>query len=334
MTTILVTGGAGYIGSHTCKLLGSEGFQVVVLDSLEYGHQKSLHISDKKPVFVQGDIGDRKLLEGLFEKYAFDAVVHFAAYTYVSESVKEPGKYYLNNFSKPLTLLDVILKYGCKKFILSSTCATYGNPDYIPIDEKHPQRPLNPYGWSKYFLEQAIKDYHLAHGLSFVFLRYFNASGASEDGLIGEDHDPETHLIPLVLKNIKGEVPELKVFGKDYPTEDGTCIRDYIHVEDLANAHLKALLYLDRKGKSTAFNLGTGTGYSVLEVIKASESVTGKKAAYSFAPRREGDAVSLIADPSKALEDLGWKASWTDLQEIIRSAWSWENGPKNGSYAD
>lgn len=330
MKTILVTGGAGYIGSHTCKLLIKYGYRIIILDSLEYGHLDALNF--KKENFIQGDIGDEQLLAKLFEDYDIEAVVHFAAYTYVGESVNEPGKYYRNNFSKALTLLDAMVKQDCKKLVFSSTCATYGDPQYLPLDESHPQLPLNPYGRSKYFFEQAVEDYRKAYGLGYVFLRYFNASGAASDGSIGEDHDPETHLIPLVLKNIKGIHPELKIFGNDSPTADGTCIRDYIHVEDLASAHLKALEYLDRGGSPTAFNLGTGQGHSVLEVIKTAESVTGKKADYSFAPKRAGDAVSLVANAEKAAELMGWNATETDLEEIIASAWKWENGPLKGKY--
>lgn len=331
MKTILVTGGAGYIGSHTCRLLNKNGYRIAVLDSLEHGHIGSLN-STRDLNFIRGCIGNKELLDDLFQAFEFDAVVHFAAYTYVGESVKEPGKYYRNNFSAPLVLLDAMVKYNCKKLVFSSTCATYGDPQQHPLDETHPQNPLNPYGRSKLFFEQAVMDYQKAYGLAYVFLRYFNASGAAKDGSIGEDHDPETHLIPLVLKNIKGEIPDLKVFGNDYPTADGTCIRDYIHVDDLASAHLKALEYLGKGGRPTAFNLGTGQGNSVLEVIRTAEKVTGKAVGYSFSPKRPGDAVSLVANADKASELMGWKADVISLEEIIASAWKWENGPLNGRY--
>lgn len=331
MKTILVTGGAGYIGSHTCRLISSKEYRIIVLDNLEYGHLDALGL-DEGCIFINGDIGDKLLLVELFEEYDFEAVVHFAAYTYVGESVNNPEKYYRNNFTNGLILLDVMMKYGCRKLVFSSTCATYGNPKYIPMDEDHPQQPLNAYGRSKYFFEQAVNDFHKAYGLEFVFLRYFNASGAARDGDIGEDHNPETHLIPLVLQQAKGERQAIKVFGSDYPTLDGTCIRDYIHVEDLASAHLKALQYLDKGNESTAFNLGTGQGYSVLQVINTAEKITGRKVEFSFAPKREGDAESLVANVKKAAEKLGWRAEITKLEEIIESAWRWENGPNNGKY--
>ncbi|TVP46694.1 MAG: UDP-glucose 4-epimerase GalE [Mongoliibacter sp.] len=331
MKTILVTGGAGYIGSHTCRLISSKEYRIIVLDNLEYGHLDALSL-DEGCIFINGDIGDKLLLVELFEEYDFEAVVHFAAYTYVGESVNNPEKYYRNNFTSGLILLDIMMKYGCRKLVFSSTCATYGNPQYIPMDEAHPQQPLNAYGRSKYFFEQAVNDFHKAYGLEFVFLRYFNASGAARDGDIGEDHNPETHLIPLVLQQAKGERQAIKVFGSDYPTLDGTCIRDYIHVEDLATAHLKALQYLDNGYESTAFNLGTGQGYSVLQVINTVEKITGLKVEFSFAPKREGDAESLVANVEKAAEKLGWRAEIKKLEEIIESAWNWENGPNKGKY--
>lgn len=330
MKSILVTGGAGYIGSHTVRLLAEKGDQIIVLDNLVYGHKEA--IVDDRVKMIEGDIGDVELVNGLFEKYQFDAVLHFAAYAYVGESVTNPHKYYLNNVAAPLILLKAMVDHGCKQFIFSSTCATYGNPEYVPLDEKHVQKPVSPYGKSKFLLEQIIKDYETAYGLKYVFLRYFNASGASEDGLIGEDHDPETHLIPLILDAITGDRPAIKIFGTDYPTPDGTCVRDYIHVNDLGDAHIKALEYLQKDGESIACNLGTGFGYSVLEVIKAAEEVTGKKVPVEQAERRAGDATELVADAKLALEKLGWDPKYKDIKEIIATAWKWKTGERKGSY--
>lgn len=330
MSTVLVTGGAGYIGSHTVRLMADQGYKIVVLDNLVYGHQEA--IVNQDVTLVKGDVGDESLLKSLFEEHQFEAVLHFAAYAYVGESVTHPHKYYVNNVAKPLTLLKAMVDHGCLKFIFSSTCATYGNPEYMPLDEAHPQNPVSPYGKSKFLLEQIIKDYEVAYGLKYVFLRYFNASGAAEDGLIGEDHDPETHLIPLILDAVTGDRPPIKVFGTDYPTEDGTCIRDYIHVDDLGDAHIKALEYLQSDSGSIACNLGTGRGYSVLEVIKATEEVTGKPVPYETTDRRPGDATKLIADAKLALEKLGWDPKYKDVKDIIRTAWQWKTGTRLGKY--
>ena len=331
MKNILVTGGAGYIGSHTVRLLVRSGYQVVVLDNLSYGHKEA--IVDEEVELIIGDIADEALLESLFAKYAFEAVLHFAAFTYVGESVTSPQKYYDNNLSKPLVLLNTMLKHNCLKFVFSSTCATYGNPGYMPLDEKHAQKPLSPYGKSKYLLEQVIKDYETAYDFKYVFLRYFNAAGADESGLIGEDHDPETHLIPLILDAVVGDRPPIKVFGTDYPTPDGTAVRDYIHINDLADAHLKALEFL-RKGKaSVACNLGTGQGYSVLEVINAAAKVTGKEVPHELAERRAGDATELVADASLAKEVLGWQPQYTDIHQIIETAWKWKTGKRKGRFS-
>lgn len=330
METVLVTGGAGYIGSHTVRLLVKKGYQVVVLDNLVYGHKES--IVDESVKLVEGDVGDADLLNTLFAEHSFHAVLHFAAYAYVGESVEHPHKYYENNVAKPLVLLKTMVDHGCLKFIFSSTCATYGNPEYMPLDEKHPQVPVSPYGKSKYLLEQIIEDYEVAYGLRYVFLRYFNASGASEDGIIGEDHNPETHLIPLILDAITGDRPAIKVFGTDYPTEDGTAMRDYIHVNDLGDAHVLALEYLDKGEKSIACNLGTGIGYSVLQVIKAAEAVTGKSVPYELHERRAGDATKLIADAKLALESLGWDPKYKDIKGIISTAWNWKSSEGNGHY--
>lgn len=327
---ILVTGGAGYIGSHTVRQLAERGYRVVVLDNLEYGHREAI-VNDTVELVV-GSISDGTLLSKLFAQYEFSAVMHFAAYAYVGESVTNPHKYYTNNVADPLVLLKTMVDNGCNQFIFSSTCATYGNPEYMPLDEKHPQKPVSPYGKSKYLLEQIIKDYETAYGLRYVFLRYFNASGASADGLIGEDHDPETHLIPLILDAINGDRPAIRVFGTDYPTADGTCVRDYIHVDDLADAHIRAYEYLDKGGDSLACNLGTGTGYSVKEVIKAAEEVTGIEVPVKYAERRTGDATELVADARLALNKLGWNPQYKDIKAIITTAWRWKKGSRNGRF--
>ena len=328
--TILVTGGAGYIGSHTVRLLAGQGRRVVVLDSLVFGHREA--IIDPGVELVVGDVGDRELVRGLFEKHRFGAVVHFAAFAYVGESVTDPLKYYRNNTAEPLFLLEVMQEFGCKVFVFSSTCATYGVPDALPITESNPQRPINPYGRSKLMVEWILRDCGHAWGLRSACLRYFNASGCSADGAIGEDHDPETHLIPRVLMAVTGEIEYLEVFGTDYETPDGTCIRDYIHVEDLADAHARALDHLSGGGDSLCCNLGTGVGVSVQEIIGAAEEVTGKRVPVRFGPRREGDPARLVADPSLAKSLLGWEASCKDVREMVRSAWAWSSGSRGGRY--
>lgn len=327
---ILVTGGAGYIGSHTVRLLASQGRKVVVLDNLVFGHEKA--IVDPGVELVVGDTGDRTLVSALFEKHRFDAVVHFAAFAYVGESVTNPLKYYRNNTAEPLALLEVMQEFGCKVFVFSSTCATYGVPQSLPIRETNPQDPINPYGRSKLMVEWMLADCDNAWGLRSACLRYFNASGCSEDGKIGEDHDPETHLIPRVLMALTGEIDRIEVFGTDYETPDGTCIRDYIHVDDLAEAHALALDKLLGGGASLRCNLGTGVGVSVREIIQAAEEVTGKSVPVTYGPRREGDPPSLVADPSLAAEILGWKAQRLDVREMVRSAWAWVNGPSGGRF--
>ncbi len=328
--SVLVTGGAGYIGSHTVRYLASEGYNVVVLDNLVFGHRQA--IVDEGVELVVGDIGDKALISSLFDRHEFAAVVHFAAYAYVGESVTNPLKYYRNNTAEPLALLEVMQEKGCKNFVFSSTCATYGVPERVPIVESNPQNPINPYGRSKLMLEWILRDCDTAWGLRSVSLRYFNASGSSEDGKIGEDHNPETHLIPRVLMAVTGEIPHLDVFGTDYPTPDGTCIRDYIHVDDLASAHAKALAHLAAGGASVACNLGTGVGVSVKEIISATEEVTGRPVPVKYSPRRAGDPPQLLADPSFAKETLGWVAAHTDVRDMVRSAWAWMSGPGKGRY--
>jgi UDP-glucose 4-epimerase len=330
-SAILVTGGAGYIGSHTVRMLAEgAGRRVIVLDNLVYGHPEA--IVSPGATLVRGDMCDNDAVEAIFEAYSIEAVVHFAAYCYVGESVTDPLKYYRNNTAAPLTVLEAMQRHGCDKFIFSSTCATYGNPVTLPLAEGHPQDPINPYGQSKLMLEQILRDCERAYGLRSVWLRYFNASGCSPDGRIGEDHDPETHLIPLVLMAIKGERESIKVFGTDYLTADGTCVRDYIHVLDLGRAHVMALDYLEKGGATVACNLGTGTGVSVKEIIAIAEEVTGGKVPVEFAERREGDPPELVADPRLAKATLGWEAEYKDVREIVRTAWQWLNGPRGGRY--
>lgn len=319
MKTILVLGGAGYIGSHTLRHLLDENYRCVVADNLVYGHKKAV---DSRARFIHADLLNPYSLSELFKSEKIDAVVHFAAFAYVGESVKEPLKYYQNNVVGTINLLNTMLEFGVKDIVFSSTCATYGEPLYTPIDEKHPQNPINAYGRTKLMVEQIFGDYEKAYGLRHISLRYFNAAGASKDADIGESHDPETHLIPLILKAIRGEIPCIDIFGTDYDTKDGTCIRDYIHVDDLALAHRLALENLHKF--SGCINLGTGIGTSVKEVISAAEIVSGKKCPVNYAPRRSGDPARLFADNKKAKEILGWNPSYEDIRDIIQSAWNWE----------
>ncbi len=322
MKKVLVTGGAGYIGSHTVRLLVSQGIQVVVLDNLVYGHPKA--IVDESVMLVNGDLGDAQVVNQLFSEHSFSAVIHFAAYTYVGESVENPLKYYENNMARPLALLQAMQRHGCRQFIFSSTCATYGEPQVIPITEQESQTPINAYGESKLMLEKVLDDCYRAWGLKSVCLRYFNACGASEDGLIGESHDPETHLIPLILETALGKRDAIKVFGTDYDTPDGSCVRDYIHVDDLASAHYQALTYLQEEKPPLKCNLGTGQGYSVKEVIEAARAITGKEITVIEEGRRAGDPAELIAAPSLAKQELGWVAEKSDLHHILKTAWQWE----------
>lgn len=329
--TLLVTGGAGYIGSHTVKHLLAHHERIVVLDNLVFGHREALPLD--RVTFIQGDMSDAGLMDQLFAQHQPEAVLHFAAFAFVGESVENPLKYYRNNLAAPLTVLEAMQKHGTRRFIFSSTCATYGNPVSIPMDETHPQAPVNPYGESKFMLERVLKDCDQAFGLKSVFLRYFNASGCDLEGEIGEDHRPETHLIPRVLMAATGEIESLTVFGTDYPTPDGTCIRDYIHVEDLAKAHALALDYLRKGGDSVAVNLGTGRGFSVREIIATAEAVTGKTIPVSYGPRRAGDPPELVANPAKAKAVLGWEAELKEPRQHIESAWKWMTGARKGRYS-
>jgi UDP-arabinose 4-epimerase len=323
---ILVTGGAGYIGSHACKALARAGYGPVAYDNLAYGHEWAVKWG---PLEI-GDIADRERLDEVIEKYAPMAVLHFAAFAYVGESVADPLKYYRNNVAGALTLLEAMRDNAINKIVFSSSCATYGEPNEVPIPEGHPQDPINPYGASKLMVERILADVGTAHGIRSVALRYFNAAGADPGGEIGEDHDPETHLIPLVLRAVGRGNQELKIFGTDYSTPDGTCIRDYIHVDDLADAHVKALQALERGVSTTACNLGTGQGFSVREIIAAAERVTGREISVVEAPRRPGDPPRLVADAGYARELLGWRPIWTDVEGIIETAWKWEQKSRQG----
>ncbi|MBR4681856.1 MAG: UDP-glucose 4-epimerase GalE [Elusimicrobiaceae bacterium] len=319
MQRVLVVGGAGYIGSHTVKHLLDNNYQVVVADNLIYGHREAV---DKRACFVLADLFDPQALIKLFAQYQIDAVIHFAAFASVPESVQDPQKYYFNNVVGTLNLLKAMLGAGVKDIVFSSTCATYGIPQYTPMDEKHPQSPINAYGRTKLMIEQIFGDYARAYGLRYIALRYFNAAGCAGDGSLGESHRPESHLIPLVLQTIKGERPVLKVFGTDYDTPDGTCIRDYIHVEDLALAHRLALEKLPQY--NGYINLGTGRGTSVKEIIRAAEEVSGKKCPVEFAEHRAGDPAILCSDNKLAKKILGWEPAYTDIKKIIQTAWNWE----------
>ncbi len=320
--SILVTGGAGYIGSHAVKALEARGLKVIILDNLVYGH-RDLVEANFKAELIQGEIGDRELLAKVFSTHKIDAVMHFAAYAYVGESVTDPAKYYQNNLVGTITLLDVMREHDIKNLVFSSTCATYGMPQYIPIDEKHPQHPINPYGFSKLAMERILQDYDQAYGLKSIIFRYFNAAGADPDGTLGEDHNPETHLIPLVLQTAGGQRDSVSIFGTDYDTPDGTCVRDYIHVTDLAEAHVLGLEHLIQKQVSEIFNLGNGNGFSVKEVVDTVKQVTGKEVAVVECPRRPGDPSTLIGGAAKAREVLHWQPQYPQLESIIQHAWNW-----------
>ena len=316
---VLVTGGAGYIGAHACKALARAGYLPVVYDNLVYGQPAAV----KWGPLEKGDITDHRQIEAVIKKYRPDAVMHFAAYAYVGESVENPAKYYRNNSVGTLTLLESMRDNNIDNIIFSSTCATYGVPDQIPIPENHPQDPVNPYGRSKLINEWVLQDFAAAYGLNYVSLRYFNAAGADPDTEIGENHNPETHLIPLVLETALGRIDRINVFGTDYDTPDGSCVRDYIHVSDLADAHLLALAYLLNEKRSNVFNLGNGSGFSVRQVIETAAAVTGRKIPFEDSDRRPGDPPVLIGDSKKIKQLLGWKPVLNDLETIIETAWAW-----------
>ncbi|HAX75453.1 MAG TPA: UDP-glucose 4-epimerase GalE [Cyanobacteria bacterium UBA11372] len=320
--TILVTGGAGYIGSHAVKALQRAGYGVVVLDNLVYGHRDIVE-EVLKVELVVGDTSDRPFLDRLFSTHHIDAVMHFSAYAYVGESVTDPAKYYRNNVIGTLTLLEAMMAASVKKFVFSSTCATYGVPNIVPIPEDHPQDPINPYGATKLMVERILADFDPAYDFKSVCFRYFNAAGADPDGLLGEDHNPETHLIPLVLMAALGKRDAISIFGTDYPTPDGTCIRDYIHVSDLADAHILGLEYLLGGGNSTAFNLGNGLGFSVKEVIDAAREITGREIKVIECDRRPGDPPALVGSSDKARTILGWQPQYPDIKDILSHAWKW-----------
>ncbi|BBH45950.1 UDP-glucose 4-epimerase GalE [Pseudomonas sp. KU43P] len=311
----LVVGGAGYIGSHMVKHLLSDGHEVVVADTVATAPDIE---------WVELDIADARALDRLFADYHFDAVFHFASHIQVGESVSDPGKYYQNNVAATLTLLEAMVRADIKHLVFSSTAAVYGDPQYVPIDEQHPKAPINPYGRSKWMVEQILEDFDRAYGLKSVRLRYFNAAGADPEGLLGECHEPETHLIPLILQAASGRRAAVTVFGHDYDTPDGTCIRDYVHVADLASAHALAVEYLLQGGASASFNLGNGLGFSVQEVIDAARAVTGRPIQVIETSRREGDPATLVADAQRAKKVLGWQPRFAGLEEIVGHAWNWE----------
>lgn len=320
--TILVTGGAGYIGSHAVLALQQAGYHVIVLDNLVYGH-RDIAETVLKVELIEGDTNDRPLLDKLFATYNISAVMHFAAYAYVGESVTNPAKYYQNNFVGTLTLLEAMLAASVKRFVFSSTCATYGVPQIIPIPEDHPQNPINPYGATKLMVERVLADFDHAYDFKSVCFRYFNAAGADPEGRLGEDHSPETHLIPLVLQTALGLRDSIAIFGTDYPTADGTCIRDYIHVTDLAQAHVLGLSYLLKGGDTTVFNLGNGSGFSVREVIEMARQVTGHEITAIEHDRRPGDPPALVGSGDRARSVLGWNPQYADLHTLLSHAWNW-----------
>ncbi|HEY8994972.1 MAG TPA: UDP-glucose 4-epimerase GalE [Lacunisphaera sp.] len=327
---VLVAGGAGYIGSHCVKQLVAAGHEPVVLDNLVYGHRAAVGPSIR---FHDVNLGDKAAIDRVLAAEKPDIVMHFAAFAYVGESVTDPLKYYHNNVAATLNLLDSMLRHGVKKFVFSSTCATYGIPEKMPITEELPQKPINPYGQTKLDVENMLKALAPATGLSFAAFRYFNAAGAAEDGSIGEDHDPESHLIPLAIGAAQGLRPALQIFGNDYPTPDGTCLRDYVHVDDLSRAHIAAFEKLATPSAQHFYNLGTGTPTSVLEVIRAVEKVSGLKVPAKFAPRRAGDPPALYADAAKARRELGWTPKFQTIEPIVATAWRWHQAKPKG-YGD
>jgi UDP-glucose 4-epimerase len=319
---ILVTGGAGYIGSHSVLALQKAGYEVIVLDNLVYGHQDLVETVLKVKLIV-GSTCDRSLLREIFATHQIDAVMHFAAYAYVGESVTQPAKYYNNNVVGTLTLLEAMLEANIHQFVFSSTCATYGVPDSVPITEDQSQNPINPYGMTKLMVEKILQDFNQAYDFRSVCLRYFNAAGADPEGNLGEDHHPETHLIPLVLQTALGHRESVSIFGTDYDTPDGSCIRDYIHVLDIAQAHILALEYLLSDGATDVFNLGNGSGFSVKEVIDTARKITGKEIKVELSDRRPGDPPSLVGSGAKAQKVLGWQPAYSNLDDIISHAWQW-----------
>jgi UDP-glucose-4-epimerase GalE len=316
---ILVTGGAGYIGSHAVKALMQASFRPVVYDNLSTGHRELVTGGE----LIEGDLRDKARLDDVFKQYPVAAVMHFASHCYVGESWEDPYKYYHDNLVNALNLFGAMIAHKVKKFIFSSTCAVYGNPERIPISETHPLNPVNPYGHSKLFIEKMLRDFDVVYGLRYVSLRYFNAAGADPEGRLGEDHDPETHLIPRAFDAVLGRMETLRVNGDDYPTPDGTCVRDYIHVTDLAAAHRLALERLLAGGASDVFNLGTGQGFSIRQVIDQVEKTTGKNVPIIIGPRRPGDPPVLVADAQKAFTQLGWKPKYASIEQVIGTAWIW-----------
>lgn len=324
--TIFVAGGAGYIGSHVVKELIKRGYKVIVYDSLEKGHKASVKVGC---VFIQGNLSEKNKLDHVFKKYKVDAVMHFANFIEVGESVKNPKKYFDNNVTNGKKLLEAMEKNSVKYIIFSSSAAIYGDPKIIPIPENARKKPKNPYGFAKLAFENILLEYERAYGIKFMSLRYFNAAGADFDGKIGEDHKPETHLVPLILQTILGKKDKIEIYGVDYDTKDGSCIRDYIHVDDIAKAHILALTALESGKASNVYNLGNGRGYSVREVIKIAEEVTGRKVVFVESARREGDPTKLVADYSKIKKELGWEPEY-DLRDIIKSAWEWHSKHPEG----
>lgn len=321
---ILVTGGAGYIGSHTVKLLLERGFEVVIVDNLSRGHIEAV---PKGVPFEKADLLDYYTLNSVIKKYPIDSVIHFAAFTYVGESVEDPGMYYRNNVVGSFNLINAVKENNIKKFVFSSTCSIYGNPLNIPISENEPANPINPYARTKFMIEEILRDFDNSHGLKHIALRYFNAAGCSDDASIGESHEPEPHLIPLILYAALGIKDKITIYGDNYDTPDGTCIRDYIHVNDLADAHIKALDYIDSGSKSDYINVGTGNGYSVKEMIEAARRISGREIKSEITSRRAGDPARLVAENSKARNLLGWSAKY-GLDEIITTAWNWYQNRK------
>lgn len=317
---ILVVGGAGYIGSHMVKKLAKAGNDVITLDNLSYGYRDAVKYGE----FIEGDLGDDAVLESIFKNGDIDAVMHFAGFIQVGESVVKPSMYYYNNVANTLILLDAMLRHDIKNFIFSSTAAIFGEPDYTPIDEKHNKRPINPYGHTKLMIEQVLQDYDVAYQLRSTCLRYFNAAGADPDGELGERHIPETHLIPLILQAASGRREDIKVFGDDYATDDGSCVRDYIHINDLCEAHLLALKKMMTTDKSARYNLGNGKGFSVKQVIDIAKQVSGNDFKVSIEPRRAGDPAVLVADATLAQQELNWQPEHAELEDIVKTAWQWE----------